>query len=60
MAALEGMINGVMATAGDYVEFSTDNRNKLKKINASATNDGTDVTIITSGHTTYAQSGVTL
>lgn len=60
MAALEGMINGVMATAGDYVEFSTDDRNKLKKINASATNDGTDVTIITSGHTTYAQSGVTL
>ena len=37
-----------MATAGDYVEFSTDDRNKLKKINASAIDDGTDVTIVTS------------
>ena len=60
MAALEGMINGVMATAGDYVEFDADKRANLLAVNAKAIDDGTDVTIITSGSVTYAQSGVTL
>ncbi len=60
LAALKGMINGVMATAGDYVEFDAADRAKLIKVNASAIDDGTDVTIVTSGHTVYAQSGVTL
>lgn len=60
MAALKGMINGVMATAGDYVDFSAADRAKLIAVNASAIDDGTDVTIVTTGSTTYAQSGVTL
>lgn len=60
MAALEGMLNGVMATAGDYVEFSAADRAKLIAAWVSAIDDGTDVTILTNGTTTYAQSGVTL
>lgn len=60
LAALKGMINGVMATAGDYVEFAAADRAKLIAVNASAIDDGTDVTIVTSGKVTYAQSGVTL
>jgi len=60
LAALKGMINWVMATSGDYVEFDAADRAKLIKVNASAIDDGTDVTIVTSGHTVYAQSGVTL
>ena len=60
LAALEGMINGVMATAGDYVEFDAADRAKLLAVNAKAIDDGTDVTIVTAGHVTYAQSGVTL
>ena len=49
-----------MATAGEYVEFSAADRAKLTAVNASAIDDGTDVTIVTSGKVTYAQSGVTL
>ena len=60
MAALEGMLNGVMATAGDYVEFSAADRAKLIAAGISAIDDGTDVTILSNGTTTYAQSGVTL
>lgn len=60
LAALKGMINGVMATAGDYVEFSAADRAKLLSVNAKAIDDGTNVTIVTSGHVEYAQSGVTL
>lgn len=60
LAALEGMINGVMATAGDYVEFDAADRAKLLAVNAKAIDDGTDVTIVTAGHVAYAQSGVTL
>lgn len=60
LAALEGMINGVMATAGDYVEFDAADRAKLLAVNAKAIDDGTDVTIVTAGHIAYAQSGVTL
>jgi len=60
LAALKGMINGVMATSGDYVEFAAADRAKLLSVNAKATDDGTDVTIITAGSVTYAQSGVTL
>ena len=60
LAALEGMINGVMATAGDYVEFDAADRAKLLAVNAKAIDDGTDVTIVTAGSVTYAQSGVTL
>ena len=60
MAALEGMLNGVMATAGDYVEFDAADRAKLIAAGVSAIDDGTDVTILTNGTTTYAQSGVTL
>ena len=60
MAALKGMINGVMATAWDYVDFSAADRAKLIGVGASAIDDGTDVTIITNGHVAYAQSGVTL
>lgn len=60
LAALKGMINGVMATAGDYVEFDADDRAKLLAVNAKAIDDGTDVTIVTAGHVAYAQSGVTL
>ena len=60
LAALKGMINGVMATAGDYVEFAAADRAKLLAVNAKAIDDGTDVTIVTAGHVTYAQSGVTL
>ena len=60
LAALKGMINGVMATAGDYVEFDAADRAKLLAVNAKAIDDGTDVTIVTAGKVTYAQSGVTL
>ena len=60
LAALKGMINGVMATAGDYVEFDAADRAKLLAVNAKAIDDGTDVTIVTAGSVTYAQSGVTL
>ena len=60
LAALKGMINGVMATAGDYVEFDAADRAKLLAVNAKAIDDGTDVTIVTAGHVDYAQSGVTL
>ena len=59
-AALAGMLNGVMATAGDYVEFSAADRAKLIAAGISAIDDGTDVTILSNGTTTYAQSGVTL
>lgn len=60
MAALEWMINGVMATAGDYVEFDAADRAKLLAVNAKAIDDGTDVTIVTAGSVAYSQSGVTL
>ena len=60
LAALKGMINGVMATSGDYVEFAAADRAKLLAVNAKAIDDGTDVTIVTAGHVDYAQSGVTL
>ena len=60
LAALKGMINGVMATAGDYVEFDAADRAKLLSVNAKAIDDGTNVTIVTSGHVEYTQSGVTL
>ena len=60
LAALKGMINGVMATAGDYVEFDAADRAKLLAVNAKAIDDGTDVTIVTAGHVDYSQSGVTL
>ena len=59
-AALIGMINGVMATAGDYVEFSAADRAKLIAAGASAAANGSDVDIITNWHVDYAQSGVTL
>ena len=59
-AALIGMINGVMATAGDYVEFDAADRAKLLSVNASAIANGSDVEIVTAGSVTYAQSGVTL
>lgn len=55
-AALIGMINGVMATAGDYVDFSAADRAKLIAVGASAAANGSDVDIITNGHVTYAQS----
>ena len=42
------MINGKMATAGDYVDFSAADRAKLIGVNASAAADGSDVKIITS------------
>ena len=60
LAALKGMINGVMATSGDYVEFDAADRAKLLAVNAKAIDDGTDATIVTAGHVAYAQSGVTL
>ena len=59
-AALIGMINGVMATAGDYVEFDAADRAKLLSVNAKAVANGSDVEIVTAGHVAYAQSGVTL
>ena len=59
-AALIGMINGVMGTAGDYVDFSAADRAKLIAVGASAAANGSDVDIITNGHVSYAQSGVTL
>ena len=59
-AALIGMINGVMGTAGDYVEFDAADRAKLLSVNASAIANGSDVEIVTAGSVTYAQSGVTL
>lgn len=59
-AALIGMINGVMATAGDYVDFSAADRAKLIAVGASADANGSDVDIITNGHVVYSQSGVTL
>lgn len=60
LAALKGMLNGVMATSGDYVDFSAANRAKLIAAGISAIDDGTDVTIVSNGTVTYAQSGVTL
>ena len=60
LAALKGMLNGVMATAGDYVEFAASDRAKLIAAWVSAIDDGTDVTIVTNGSVTYSQSGVTL
>ena len=60
LAALKGMLNGVMATSGDYVEFAAADRAKLIAAWVSAIDDGTDVTIVTNGSVTYAQSGVTL
>ena len=59
-AALIGMINGVMGTAGDYVEFDAADRAKLLSVNAKAVANGSDVEIVTAGSVTYAQSGVTL
>lgn len=59
-AALIGMINGVMGTAGDYVEFDAADRAKLLSVNASAIANGSDVEIVTAGSVTYSQSGVTL
>lgn len=59
-AALIGMINGVMGTAGDFVDFSAADRAKLIAVGASADANGSDVDIITNGHVTYAQSWVTL
>ena len=60
LAALKGMLNGVMATAGDYVEFAAADRAKLISAWVSAIDDGTDVTIVTNGSVQYSQSGVTL
>ena len=60
LAALKGMLNGVMATAGDYVEFAAADRAKLIAAWVSAIDDGTDVTIVTNGSVQYSQSGVTL
>ena len=60
LAALKGMLNGVMATAGDYVEFAAADRAKLIAAWVSAIDDGTDVTIVTNGSVTYSQTGVTL
>ena len=57
-AALVAMING--AGGSDYKDFDAADRAKLISVNASASDDGTDVIITTSGSTTYAQSGVTL
>lgn len=59
-AALIGMINGVMATAGDYVEFDAADRAKLLSVNASAIANGSNVEIVTAGSVAYSQSGVTL
>ena len=59
-AALIGMINGVMGTAGDYVEFDAADRAKLLSVNAKAIANGSDVEIVTAGHVAYSQSGVTL
>lgn len=50
------MINGVMGTAGDFVDFSAADRAKLIAVGASADANGSDVDIITNGHVTYAQS----
>ena len=60
LAALKGMLNGVMATAGDYVDFSAADRAKLIAAWVSAIDDGTDVTIVTNGSVAYSQTGVTL
>ena len=57
-AALIAMING--AGGSDYKEFDAADRAKLISVNASASDDGTDVIIATSGSVSYAQSGVTL
>ena len=59
-AALIGMINGVMGTDGDYVEFDAADRAKLLSVNAKAIANGSDVEIVTAGHVAYSQSGVTL
>ena len=59
-AALIGMINGVMGTAGDYVEFDAADRAKLLSVNAKAVDNSGNVQIITAGSVAYAQSGVTL
>lgn len=60
LAALKGMLNGEMATAGDYVEFAAADRAKLIAAWVSAIDDGTDVTIVTNGSVAYSQTGVTL
>ena len=60
LAALKGMLNGVMATSGDYVDFSAADRAKLIAAWVSAIDDGTDVTIVTNGSVAYSQTGVTL
>lgn len=57
-AALVAMINN--AGGSDYKDFDAADRAKLMSVNASASDDGTDVIICTSGSVTYAQSGVTL
>lgn len=57
-AALVAMING--AGGSDYKDFDAADRAKLISVNASASDDGTDVIIATSGSVSYAQSGVTL
>lgn len=59
-AALIWMINGVMATSWDFVDFSAADRAKLIAVGASAAANGSDVDIITNGHVVYSQSGVTL
>jgi len=57
-AALAAMLNGT--ASDDYVEFSAADRAKLIAAGISAIDDGTDVTILSNGSVTYAQSGVTL
>ena len=57
-AALAAMLNGTAST--DYIDFSAADRAKLIAAGVSAIDDGTDVTIVTNGTVTYAQSGVTL
>ena len=57
-AALAAMLNGT--ASDDYVEFSAADRAKLIAAGVSAIDDGTDVTILSNGSITYAQSGVTL
>ena len=56
--ALMAIINWTAST--DYVDLSAADRAKLLAVNAKAITDGTDVTIVTAGSVTYAQSGVTL
>ena len=59
-AALIGMINGVMGTAGDYVEFDAADRAKLLSVNAPfAIANGSDVEMLQLDQL-LTQSGVTL